>query len=368
MLTDMGTCHDVIIVGGGPAGSMAALVLARAGLDVLVVDKATFPRPKVCGDCLHPRTWSLWERHGLTERFAALPHAPIRHLQISSDFSRPVTLPIETSTPGERAVARDVLDEWLMNEAVRAGAAVRMACVPWELKSNNTLVTSQGIHQAKVLIGADGRNSWVAHQAGLARRRVRCPRIAWQATLPACHPQPVVHMSFFPEGYFGLAPINSHQLNFCMVLAPGAKITPQQVASRFFPEAGPLAWRSLSPITRPARPPARGRILLAGDAARVVEPYTGEGIALALATGELAAECIASAFQRGRMDQLAADYTMRHRQLYRSLSWQNALTRWLGSHPRTGQRAARVLRHFPALARWVAHPVFETKSKYPPAC
>lgn len=354
----MPTHHDAVILGAGPAGSMAALVLARAGFDILLIDKAEFPRPKVCGDCIHPRAWEIWERQGLQEGFAALEHFAIRHVQLSADFSDPVTLEMDPGQREERVVARETLDAWLLEEARRAGARVRTRCIPYQLLPNNTLVTSHGIHQGRILIGADGRNSWLAHQAGLSRPRSRCPRIAWQATLPADRAVAAVHMSFFPEGYFGLAPFNPHQANLCMVLKQEAGAVPQAIAERYFPGCGPLTWRSSAPITRPAHRPAAGRVLLAGDAARVVEPYTGEGIALALASGELAADCAVRALRQGDPEAAAADYTARHHALYRKVSWQNSLTRWLGCHPQWGRRASRLLARHPALARRAVAPVF----------
>ena len=354
----MPTHHDVVILGAGPAGSMAALVLARAGFDVLLIDKAEFPRPKVCGDCIHPRAWEIWDRHGLSDLFRALEHVPIHHIQISADFTDPVTVEVAPSRGEERVVAREVLDAWLLAEAERAGAWIHTCCVPYELRSQTILVTNHGIHQARILIGADGRNSWLAHQAGLSRPRSRCPRIAWQTTLPAHRAQAAVHMSFFPEGYLGLAPFNPHQANLCMVLKHDRGTPPQAIAERFFPGCGPLPWRSSAPITRPAHRPALGRVLLAGDAARVVEPYTGEGIALALASGELAADCAIRGLHNGSLDQVAADYTTRHQALYRNLSWQNRLTKWLGTHPAWGARASRLLARYPGWAGHITQSLF----------
>jgi len=354
----MPTHHDATILGAGPAGSLAALILARAGFDVLLLDKAEFPRPKVCGDCLHPRSWEIWDRQGLTGGFEALEHYPIHHLQISADFRSPATLPLEARGRGERAVSREILDQWLLEEARRAGAQVRTRCIPYELKPNNTLITSHGIFQGRVLIGADGRNSWLAHQAGLSAPRSRCPRTAWQTTLPVDRAADAVHMTFFPEGYFGLAPFNARQANLCMVLQQKARTTPQAIAERYFPGCGPLTWRSSAPITRPAFRPAGGRVLLAGDAARVVEPFTGEGITMALASGELAADLTLRALSHGQLDQLAAAYTAAHHALYQRVSWQNGLTRWLGTHPRWGRAASRMLASCPVLARRLAAPVF----------
>ena len=66
--------HDIVIVGAAPAGSLAALVLARAGHRVALLDRAAFPRAKVCGNCINPSAWKIWQRLELTDSYAALPH------------------------------------------------------------------------------------------------------------------------------------------------------------------------------------------------------------------------------------------------------------------------------------------------------
>lgn len=352
----MSSNHDILILGAGPAGSMAALVAARSGLSVAVIDKAIFPRPKICGDCLNPRIWPIWRRWGLENSFSRLPHHRITQLRISRDFQTPLEFPMHEVGDDQRAVSREVLDDWLKSEAEAAGAVFHTATVPLSLGPTNILVTNRGTFQGKVLIGADGRNSWLARAAGLNRRGRRCRRIAWQAALPGKVADDAVHMTFFPEGYFGLAHNHGNSANLCMVLKEGSETTAQEVAERFFPSCGPLTWRSTTPITRDNARPAVGTLLLAGDAARVVEPFTGEGIFLALATGELAGTLAAEAIRQQTLGSLAGRYTRLHRELYAHLTWQNRLTRWLGSHPSLGRLAVACLHRIPGVARTICRP------------
>jgi len=352
----MTSTHDILILGGGPAGSTAALVAARAGLDVVVLDKSTFPRPKICGDCINPRAWTIWRRLGLEESFSQLPHHRITQLRISRDFRTPLELPMHQEGDEQRAVSREILDHWLKSEAEAAGAVFHTATVPLTLESGQKLITNRGEFQGKVIIGADGRNSWLARAARLNRPGRRCRRIAWQASLPGNVAEDAVHMTFFPEGYFGLARNQADSANLCMVLKEGTETTAQQVAERFFPSCGPLEWRSTTPITRNNARPAEGNILLAGDAARVVEPFTGEGIYLALASGELAGTLAVEAIRNNSLDQLADHYSHSHHRLYERLSWQNRLTRWLGAHPTVGRYAVAFLQPIPEAAKALCHP------------
>src|ERR1700728_172114 len=103
--------HDVIIVGAAPAGSLAALVLARAGHRVALLDRAAFPRTKVCGNCINPGAWEIWDQLGLTESYSALPHQELSGFTVNVE-GRPIyEYDFEPPHRGPRAVARDVLDD-----------------------------------------------------------------------------------------------------------------------------------------------------------------------------------------------------------------------------------------------------------------
>jgi menaquinone-9 beta-reductase len=352
----MNPTHDLVVLGAGPAGSLTALVAARAGLSVVVIDKSTFPRPKICGDCINPRSWALWHRLGLEEEFSRLPHHRLTHLRLSHDFQDPVEFQIDQEGGEERAVSREVLDQWLKEEAQIAGVDFQTGTVPLSLGSDQTLTCDRGQYRGRVLVGADGRNSWIARAAGLNRPGRRCRRIAWQTSLPGLVAGDAVHMSFFKEGYFGLARNNAATANLCMVLREGSETTAQEVAERYFPGCGPREWRSTNPITRAPSIAAEKNILLVGDAARVVEPFTGEGIYLALSSGELAGKMAVESIQKGDDSSLAMNYRKAHTKLYQNLSWQNHLTRWLGSHPEAGCRALKWLRKCPAATRLLCRP------------
>ncbi|MDX6767532.1 MAG: FAD-dependent monooxygenase [Candidatus Methylacidiphilales bacterium] len=350
--------HDLLILGAGPAGSMAALVAARAGLSVAVIDKARFPRPKICGDCLHPSVWDIFRRQGLDTSFSLLPHQPLTRLRLSSDFNNPLEFVRSAHPDGQRAVSRENLDHWLMKEAQQAGASYFTETTPLSLslEKNGTLLTDRGEFRGKVLVGADGRNSWLARVSGLSRPNPRCPRVAWQTSLDCPGADDAVHMTFFPEGYFGLARNGTGPANLCMVLRTDSGVHPSEIAARYFPGSGDLDWHSVHPIARAPARPSSGNILLVGDAARVVEPFTGEGIALALASGELAGKLSAQAVHHQTIDRLSLEYQAAHLALYRGLSWQNALTRWLGIHPSWGCRTVRWLGQRPGLARRICQP------------
>jgi geranylgeranyl reductase family protein len=190
---------DVLIVGGGPGGSTAAWALASRGLDVLVLERSSFPREKVCGDYVDPRGLRvLSEMRCLTalERAGAHPIArTATHVEWRREFSGPV--PFYGERDGMPAhgctIPRETLDTAMLEAAVRAGAAVHDETALAELRAGadgvEAVASSQGAsrrYRARLVVGADGVNSLVARSQGLGghdRRRTVVARRAYGAGL-----------------------------------------------------------------------------------------------------------------------------------------------------------------------------------------
>lgn len=347
--------YDVAIVGAGPAGSVAALALARAGRRVALIDRASFPRPKVCGNCINPRAWKVWHRLGLTESFAALPHQEMTGFAFHSENRLIYRHTFRKNQPGPRAVARDVLDAWLVERAQAAGVVFLPATTVTHVSEEGNLETSAGPLSARLILGADGRNSLVGRLCHLMPAPRRCHRIAWQTSLPA--PDDLdqhVHLHVFAEGYFGLCRYSPTQAVLSLVLDSRRSQAPQQIVRRYFPALKETDWLRMSPITRGPAQPGRGRVWLVGDAARVVEPFTGEGICLALSTALLAAESMEAALATGDQGRAHARYARAHRILYWRRAWVNQLARRTLATPSHAIKLLRVLKHLPGMLTFLS--------------
>ena len=324
---------DVAIVGGGPAGSSCGAFCAAAGLRTIVLEREKFPREKVCGDCLNPACWPVLRRLGMTERVRQLPHGILHSVEFIAIRGRKIVVDLPSGEDSEIAVKRSLFDALLLRRASELGAHICEETTVSALSkcANNNgwrIETSAGrIFAAKMLVGADGRNSTVARLCNLLPRPSR-ERVALQAhiPLPADFGNRIV-LQFLPKGYSGQAPVNREELNVCLVSKPPDMPALRRWAEKQFSLQQNHQWRTISPLTRAALAPAREKLFLVGDAARVVEPFTGEGIYYALRSSELAAQAIVKVMS-GKCDvDPVTEYAELHAAMYRGRLWVNQLSR-----------------------------------------
>jgi geranylgeranyl reductase family protein len=339
---------DVAIIGGGPAGSSCAAFCAMAGLDTLVLERERFPREKVCGDCLNPSCWSVLERLGLTQRVWDLPHSKLTSVEFIAIDGHKVIVDLPTRDDCELSVKRSLFDDLLLRRSRELGAQVgegtTVTALAYEGDWQIAAATGETF-RARTLIGADGRNSTVARLRNLLPRPAR-ERVALQVHIPLPRNfSSRIVLQFLREGYSGQAPVNETELNLCLVGRPPTISRLRQWAQRHFEMPADKPWRTITPLTRSPVSCSHENLLFIGDAARVVEPFTGEGIYYALRSGELAADAIVKII-RGEDRQLALrEFARASAKMYRGRLWINRLARAAVLSPRVASffiQAARV--------------------------
>src|SRR5213596_354390 len=343
---------DVAIVGGGPAGSSCAAFCAMAGLQSLVLDREKFPREKVCGDCLNPSCWPVLERLELADRVQDLPHSKLCSVAFISIDGHEVIVDLPSGANCEISVKRSLLDDLLLRRARELGANVYEQTTVTGISRNDhwQIETASGeFFQARILTGADGRNSTVAHLCNLLPRSAR-ERVALQAHIPL--PRDFgnrIVLQFLPEGYSGQAPVNDRELNLCLVGAPPTISSLRAWAEQEFKLPADQTWRTITPLTRAPVSVAHENLFFIGHAARVVEPFTGEGIYYAVRSGQLAANAIVKIL-RGEQSALR-QFVRAHRAMYRGRLWVNRLARTAVLSPKTASRFLQVARFSPTIMR-----------------
>ena len=348
---------DVTIVGGGPAGSSCAAFCANAGLRTLLLEREIFPREKVCGDCLNPACWPILRRLQLTERVRALAHGVLDRVEFIAIGGRTLAVTLPGGDDAEIAVKRSLFDQLIMRRTRELGATICEGSTVTSLAASsaateNWTITAAGqTFESRALVAADGRNSTVARLCNLLPRGAK-ERIALQTHLPLPHDfGNRVVLQFRPEGYSGQAPVGAGELNLCLVSVPPKMTALRSWAEARFGISREHSWRTITPLTRAPIAAAHRSLFLVGDAARVVEPFTGEGIYYALASGELAANAIIAQHSGRDADETAAAYTAAHAKLYRGRLWINRLARAAVLSPRAASAFLEVARFQPALLR-----------------
>ncbi|HEX4201265.1 MAG TPA: FAD-dependent monooxygenase, partial [Chthoniobacterales bacterium] len=184
------TDWDVTVIGGGPAGSATAALTAKAGLRTLLIDRATFPREKVCGDCLNPGCWDVFDQLGVAAEIAALPSARLQWVAFTNMRGRRIEHRFPNGGPPETGIRRSVLDQALLLNAQRSGAEICQGEPVTGVDRGWIVRTGRRQIRTKFVVAADGRNSSVARFLG-SFPRTRTDRVAYQTYFSAERPSHV---------------------------------------------------------------------------------------------------------------------------------------------------------------------------------
>jgi flavin-dependent dehydrogenase len=360
---------DVLIVGAGPAGAVAALVLARAGVRVRLVDRAAFPRDKLCGDTVNPGTLGLLRRLGLAG--VVEPRGlPIDGMIVTGEHG----VSVEGRYPGGArgvAISRRDFDAALLERAVAAGAAFeRLAVGAAIVDGPSAAPVVRGVvesadrrqqRRAKVVIAADGRRSTIAFGLRLAHHPARPKRWAIGAYFEDPVRSTFGEMHIRRGRYIGVAPLGGGISNICVVLPwSGGDVARDQSRACDFRDPPALLLNAIAgepdlrerfggraPVRHPimlgplavdvVRDDIEG-LLLAGDAAGFIDPMTGDGLRFAVQGGELAAAAALEALEHGWRGVHARLAAARRRAFAQKWRFNRALRALVSSH--AGVRAA----------------------------
>ncbi len=306
--------YDCIVVGAGPAGSTSARELARRGARVLLVDKATFPRPKVCGCCVNPRSLAILAGMGLGDLTTKLGAVQLTSMELATKKARATI-----RHPLGAAVSREAFDAALVEAATDAGATfvsgaradLRPAASPefrtlrlhqdgrsWEARGR-FIVSATGL--------TDGLFQHEAKTPGASNVKIGAGAIA--STAADGYEPHRIYMACGDDGYVGLVVLEDGRLDLAAALKPSAVreaggIGPlaDRILSRsrlpLVPGVSRLGWKGTPLLTRSPSRLAEDRVFRVGDSAGYVEPFTGEGMAWALAGGQALAAILAEALER----------------------------------------------------------------------
>ncbi len=316
---------DLAIVGGGPAGTSAAITSRAAGISVLLLERGSIPRHKVCGEFVSPESLDLLYTLLSSEHKPLLKEA-IRIAQTRIFLDGQI---IKTQVhPEAISIARLDLDAALWTSAREYGVDARQRITVHKISGSGPfhIHTSDGDFESRAVVNASGR--WSNLMADSSLRNGSTEKwlgIKGHFSEPAT--QPSVDLYFFNGGYCGVQPVDlrgpatdENRINACAMVKADTASTLMEVlnchpqlkerSQQWTPLSTPI---STSPLLFRIPVQDRGGILMAGDAAAFVDPFVGDGISLALRSGALAAQSLVPFF---RKDISLQDATLAYRRIY----------------------------------------------------
>jgi geranylgeranyl reductase family protein len=374
------TRADVVVVGAGPAGAATAILLAERGVAVTLLDKAAFPRPKICGEYLSPEAARVLDRLGVLKTVDVAGAQPLHGMRITAPDGTVLdgVYPTSGRWRGYRdhalAIPREVFDRILVERARALPVDVRERHrVTGLLRERDAVVGVQAEDEdgarvdvrARLVVGADGRASVVARALGLLRphRLRRLALIQYVSGLEGLGDRGEIYVD--PPDYSILNPVAPGLVSLGLVV-PLAHATPYRGRLEAFLEArikqlrylparvagmhaeGPL--RVMGPLAYRVAEPRVGGVLLAGDAAGFYDPFTGEGLFTALRSAELLAQVAHPALARGNVSAAAlAPYAAAKRRAFGDKARVTRALQLVIARRHLANAAARFLQRRPAL-------------------
>lgn len=362
--------HDVIIAGAGPAGSVIAAQLARAGRRVAIIDASDFPRHKVCGEYLSPCIWRSLIELGISANVRAVAIS-LDKLEVVLPARRTTAIELQSLTcsadgaTAPAALSRYAFDQLLLDYARESGATAylksrvrkvvveRQRAVGVEIVRDNDRAGTT-LLEAPLIIAADGRKSTVVRDTGTLHRRGRDTRCGFKGHLrlpgsQAAAFERTLRLYSLPGGYVGVCPVEDGTLNVCGLLpahllrqARGAIdvalrnwcAADSSLAELLQAGRAELPWLAISDVSRQMAVPRCEGVLYVGDAQGTIEPVAGQGMTIAVEGALRLAHAVIAAGASSADAQLQASANRIWREQF------NARRRWASlfglalQHPR----------------------------------
>ena len=388
--------YDVAIAGAGPAGSSAAIELAKKGARVLLIEEKKFPRAKLCGEFISPECLTHFKRLGVIEQMNAAGGEAVAETVFYSRLGNKVSVPSDWFKSGSLALglSRAEMDHRLLERARSVGVVVLDESHAAKLIHEKETVQGISVRigetkenfYARLTIDATGRTRALSRQLDPARashRKNIRPLVAFKAHLEGARlADGACEIYFYKRGYGGLSRVEGGVSNLCFIVAArdvrhfgsDPEVILREVVMKNPRAAQTLAdarvttpWLgvSLESFGRRSVVPCKG-LLAVGDAAAFIDPFTGSGMLMALESGQLAANVISRHLSSGdhdsAFDALANDYRNEYSQKFDSRLRISGLLRraafvphldeaailLFGASRRLRRKLARATRHSPA--------------------
>jgi menaquinone-9 beta-reductase len=367
---------DIIIVGGGLAGLINAIQLAKAGLQVSLVEKQNYPFHRVCGEYISNETLPFLQSLGIQP--FELGAVAIRQFRLTSPQGSYLERPLDL---GGFGISRYTLDHFLAKQAQKLGVEVLTETNVLEIQSldnqqfSKIVKTEKGDFAAKVVIGAYGKRANLDNflQRQFFRQRSPYLGVKYHIRLPQLdllpHPDNLIALHNFKNGYCGISRIEDHKYCLCYLTTRQNlkdyqtienlenKILHQNKFLRDIWQNAEFLFdkpKVINEISFARKPPIENGILMCGDAAGMIAPLCGNGMAMAIHSAKILSELLVQYFEKTISEEnLARNYQERWQKLFVTRLWLGRNVQKMFGNPTLTECLVRTAKNFPPLARFL---------------
>lgn len=357
---------EIAIVGGGLAGLVSSVILAKKGLEILVIEKKTYPFHRVCGEYISNETLDFLRLHNLLPDYLELPD--IRTFEFSDTAGDRVRIPLDL---GGFGISRYLLDEWMYRQAQKAGVqfitGVQVDEIDF-LEKEDCFSLSLSDHRqihSNYVIGAFGKRSKLDKKLSRPFIEKRSPYLGVKYHIRTDFVKDTVALHNFSGGYCGLNAIEGDKFNLCYLgsrdqLRDHGSIEAMErevlwknpILKKIWTESEFLFEKPevISEINFEPKKPVENHILMAGDSAGLITPLCGNGMAMAIHAGLLAAEALIHGKSRLEKEQI---YETSWSSEFETRLWVGRQVQRLFGSGKTSRFARRLIQHVPPVARFI---------------
>ncbi|MEM9886431.1 MAG: NAD(P)/FAD-dependent oxidoreductase [Bacteroidota bacterium] len=360
---------DVIIVGGGLAGLVNAILLARAGLEVLLVEKKSYPQHRVCGEYISNEVRPFLEKNELFP--TDFRPANITEFQLTSIQGKSAFLPLDL---GAFAISRYQFDHFLYQKALNSGVSFHLNTTISDIEFQDQYFQLKSRKQepleAKIVIGAFGKRSVLDRNMERTFSHQKSPYIGVKYHIKTDFPDHIVALHNFKNGYCGINKIENERYNLCYlshrdnlqergnIKVMEANILHQNpYLKSLFQNSDFLFDRPkvISEISFARKQAVENHVLMSGDAAGMITPLCGNGMAMAIHSAKILSDTIIAHWQQKQFDRerLETAYTQKWNRLFATRLWAGRNIQSLFGNEWISEMAVGVVKHLKPLASFL---------------
>ncbi len=358
---------QIVIIGGGLAGLVNSILLARNGIAVTLYEKKQYPFHKVCGEYVSNEVVPFLQRAGLYPNGVELPK--ISQFQFTSTKGKSLEMALDL---GGFGISRYLLDDFLKQKALQAGAEIRektsVSDVSFHQDHFRIKLSNQDEIACKLVIGAYGKRSTIDQKMNRSFTRKRSPFIGVKYHIKTDFAKDKIALHNFEKGYCGISAIEDEKFNLCYlgsrdklrehgsIQAYEETVVKQNPFLReIFKNADFLFDKPevINEFSFKAKSPVEDHVLMSGDTAGLITPLCGNGMAMAIHSAEILSDIVLKNHTEGNFDRQAieAEYTQRWNKTFRQRLWVGRKTQLLFGSKMTSELAVNTMQAVPFIAR-----------------